>query len=276
MSLHQSHNPRIKACFERLSNEGSTGMVPFITAGDPSVEATVDVMHALVCGGADIIELGMPFSDPMADGPTIQQSSERALARGVHLGTVLEMVRNFRTTDATTPVVLMGYLNPIEWRGTEAFIAEAAQAGADGLLVVDLPFEEATHFEQACKANQVDMIALASPTTTNERMQQIAKHASGYVYYVSMTGVTGAGGLDVDSVKTRIGDIKQQINVPVAVGFGIKNAGTAAQFKGVADAVVVGSALVNTLHEAGTQSALDAAEAFLTPMSAALHQASSS
>lgn len=275
MSQHQSHNPRIQACFERLDAEGSTGMVPFITAGDPSVSATVGVMHALVRGGADIIELGMPFSDPMADGPTIQQSSERALARGVHLGTVLDMVRDFRSQDTTTPVVLMGYLNPIEWRGTEAFIAEAAEAGADGLLVVDLPFEEAETFERACQTHAVDMIALASPTTTDARMQQITKHASGYLYYVSMTGVTGAGGLDVDAVKQRIASIKQQINMPVAVGFGIKNADTAAQFKGVADAVVVGSALVSTLHGAGDEGASVAAEAFLTPMTAALHGASS-
>lgn len=273
MSQHQSHNPRIKACFERLNAQGSTGMVPFITAGDPSAEATVPVMHALVRGGADIIELGMPFSDPMADGPTIQQSSERALARGVHLGTVLDMVRDFRTKDTTTPVVLMGYLNPIEWRGADAFIAEAAQAGADGLLVVDLPFEEAETFEQACRTNHIDMIALASPTTTDERMTQIAAHTSGYLYYVSMTGVTGAGGLDVASVTQRIADIKQQINVPMAVGFGIKDAATAAQFRDVADAVVVGSALVNTVHQAGEQGGAEAAEAFLAPISGVLHGA---
>lgn len=263
---------RIDACFARLRASGRKALIPFITAGDPGLEATVPVMHALAAAGADVIELGVPFSDPMADGPTIQRSSERALARGAGLSYVLETVRAFRRDDATTPVVLMGYLNPVEIRGTGRFAEDAISAGVDGVLLVDLPPEEAEEtlaiFEQAGLA----LILLASPTTADARLDKLAAMARGYLYYVSFAGVTGASErLDSDAASARLRDLRSRSTVPVVAGFGIKDAASAAAMAKEADGVVVGSALVAALAEAGGPDAAAAvAKAFLEPLREAL------
>ena len=191
---------KIKACFAALAANNKKGLIPFITAGDPAPELTVPLMHALVEGGADIIELGVPFSDPMADGPVIQRASERALIKGVSLRDVLQFVREFRTQDQITPVVLMGYANPIERMGQDAFVAQAAEAGVDGVLVVDYPPEECEDFVSNMNQHGMDTIFLLAPTSTDERIAQVGKVASGYVYYVSLKGVTGSGSLDLDAV----------------------------------------------------------------------------
>ncbi|MCB1561450.1 MAG: tryptophan synthase subunit alpha [Xanthomonadales bacterium] len=253
-----------------LKSAGRTALVPFITAGDPAIEITVPVMHALVSAGADIIELGMPFSDPMADGPTIQQSSERALARGVGVTTVLRMVADFRQADAESPVVLMGYLNPVEIHGIEAFVREAAEAGVDGLLLVDSPPEESEELGVLLEASGLHQIQLASPTTSDERLRLLMDSSRGYLYYVSLSGVTGAGTLDHATVKSRIDTIHAIGDLPVAVGFGVKDAASAAAIGAVADGVVIGSALVSVLHDAGTGGAAKTAGDFLAPIRAAL------
>lgn len=266
---------RIDACFARLRASGRKALIPFVTAGDPGLEATVPVMHALAAAGADVIELGVPFSDPMADGPTIQRSSERALARGAGLTYVLDAVRDFRRDDTTTPVVLMGYLNPIEIRGTERFAHDAISAGVDGVLLVDLPPEEAEEtlaiFEQAGLA----LILLASPTTADARLDKLAAMARGYLYYVSFAGVTGASDrLDSDAASARLRDLRGRSSVPVVAGFGIKDAASAAAMAKEADGVVVGSALVAALAEAnGSDAAAAVAKAFLTPLRQALDSA---
>ena len=263
---------RIAQTFTQLSAQGRKGLIPFITAGDPYPEMTVDLMHALVKGGANVIELGVPFSDPMADGPTIQRSSERALARGAGLRSVLEAVRAFRGRDADTPVVLMGYLNPVEIRGVGRFAAEAADAGVDGLLLVDLPPEEATGFREALTAHGIDLILLASPTTTDERLRMLLADAQGYLYYVSFAGVTGASDrLDTRAASERLRRIRAGSAVPVVAGFGIRDAAGASAMAVDADGVVVGSALVTALE--GAESADEAAAragAFLAPLRAAL------
>ena len=263
---------RIDACFSHLRASGRKALIPFITAGDPGLGATVPVMHALAAAGADVIELGVPFSDPMADGPTIQRSSERALARGAGLTYVLETVRDFRRQDATTPVVLMGYLNPIEIRGTERFARDAIGAGVDGVLLVDLPPEEAEEtlaiFEQAGLA----LILLASPTTADARLDKLSAMARGYLYYVSFAGVTGASDrLDSDAASARLRDLRGRSSVPVVAGFGIRDAASAAAMAKEADGVVVGSALVAALAEAdGADAAAAVAKAFLEPLRKAL------
>jgi len=263
---------RIDACFSHLRASGRKALIPFITAGDPGLGATVPVMHALAAAGADVIELGVPFSDPMADGPTIQRSSERALARGAGLTYVLETVRDFRRQDATTPVVLMGYLNPIEIRGTERFARDAIGAGVDGVLLVDLPPEEAEEtlaiFEQAGLA----LILLASPTTADARLDKLSAMARGYLYYVSFAGVTGASDrLDSDAASARLRDLRGRSSVPVVAGFGIRDAASAAAMAKEADGVVVGSALVAALAEAdGADAAAAVATAFLEPLRKAL------
>ncbi|MDR8775443.1 Tryptophan synthase alpha chain [Burkholderia pseudomultivorans] len=218
---------RIQQTFAALAEQGRKGLIPFITAGDPDPAKTVEFMHALAAGGADVIELGVPFSDPMADGPVIQRSSERALARGVSLKSVLADVQRFRETDQKTPVVLMGYANPIERMGVDAFAAAAQAAGVDGVLVVDYPPEEAAAFAERMRAAQIDPIFLLAPTSTDERIAEVGKIASGYVYYVSLKGVTGAGNLDVSSIAGKIPAIKSRVPVPVGVGFGIRDAETA-------------------------------------------------
>ncbi|QSX78096.1 tryptophan synthase subunit alpha [Agrilutibacter solisilvae] len=241
---------RIDTRFARLKAQGRKALVPFFTAGDPSLEATVPVMHALAAAGADVIELGVPFSDPMADGPTIQRSSERALARGAGLGFVLDSVRAFRRDDADTPVVLMGYLNPIEIRGAQRFAREAVEAGVDGVLLVDLPPEEAGEFRQAFAEHGLALILLASPTTTDDRLDLLCGQASGYLYYVSFAGVTGADHLDTAAATGRLEAIRARSRVPVAAGFGIKDAASAKAMAAQADGVVVGSALVAALDGA--------------------------
>ena len=214
---------RIKNTFAALAAQGKKGLIPFITAGDPNPEQTVEFMHALAKGGADVIELGVPFSDPMADGPVIQRSSERALARGVTLKSVLADVKRFRETNDTTPVVLMGYANPIERMGAEAFAKAAKEAGVDGVLVVDYPPEEAVEFGKSMREAGIDPIFLLAPTSTDERVAAVGKIASGYVYYVSLKGVTGAANLDVSSIASKIPAIKSRVPLPVGVGFGIRD-----------------------------------------------------
>lgn len=235
---------RIEQTFARLRATGRTGLVPYITAGDPHPRHTVALMHALVEGGADVIELGVPFSDPMADGPVIQLACERALAHGTTLGKVLEMVAQFRRRDLQTPVVLMGYLNPIESMGLETFARRAHAAGVDGVLVVDLAVEEAPEFAPKLRAQGLDCIFLLAPTSPDARIKAIAGAGSGYLYYVSLKGVTGAASLDVGAVRQRVAAIRRHTALPVAVGFGVRDPQTAARVGQVADAVVVGSALV--------------------------------
>lgn len=240
---------RIETVLADLSAKNKSALIPYITAGDPQPSATVGFMHELVKQGADIIELGVPFSDPMADGPTIQLACERALEHGTSLTDVLAMVAEFRKGDANTPIVLMGYLNPVEAMSYEVFTAKAQEAGVDGVLLVDLPPEEAEEQLENFKKNNLDLIFLIAPTTTNERIEQIAKCASGYVYYVSVKGVTGSAALDVDDVKQNLDRIKARVDVPVGVGFGIKDGETAAQIGAIADGVIVGSAIVNKIAE---------------------------
>jgi tryptophan synthase alpha chain len=259
---------RIDTRFAQLKANQRKALIPFITAGDPSLEATVPVMHALAEAGADVIELGVPFSDPMADGPTIQRSSERALARGAGLSYVFDCVRGFRERDAATPVVLMGYLNPVEIRGAERFAREAVDAGVDGVLLVDLPPEEATEFRSAFATHGLALILLASPTTSDERMALLTDQAAGYLYYVSFAGVTGADRLDTTAATGRLQAIRARCRVPVAAGFGIKDAASAVAMAREADGVVVGSALVSTLDGAADPAAR--ARDFLLPLRQAL------
>lgn len=240
---------RLQQKFADLKAAGRKALIPFITAGDPRPEITVPLMHALVAAGADVIELGVPFSDPMADGPVIQRASERALEHHVSLRNVLEMVRTFREQDAGTPVVLMGYLNPVEAMGYAAFAAAAADAGVDGLLTVDIPPEEAGELLAALKPAAIDPIFLLSPTTADGRIATICRAASGFVYYVSVKGVTGAAHLDMDGVRAQVERIRVHTGLPVGVGFGIKDAASARAVAQVADAVIVGSALVRRIEE---------------------------
>ena len=239
---------RIAGTFARLRADGRRALVPFVTAGDPDPSVTVPLMHALVRAGADIVELGVPFSDPMADGPVIQRASERALARGMTLERVLTMVSEFRRDDGDTPVVLMGYLNPFEIAGYGMFAEAASEAGVDGVLTVDLPPEEADGFRDALREQDLDLIFLLAPTSDEDRIARICRQASGFVYYVSLKGVTGAGGLDVADVESRVRRIKAHTDLPVGVGFGIRDADAAARIAGVSDAVVVGSALITRIE----------------------------
>lgn len=265
---------RIDARFAALRQSGRTGLVPFFTAGDPALDATVPVMHALVAAGADLIELGVPFSDPMADGPVIQQSSERALARGVGLARVLADVAAFRERDSDTPVVLMGYLNPVEIFGLERFAEAAARAGVDGALLVDCPPEEAEAMRAVLEPAGLHLIALAAPTSDEARLAQLIEGSSGYLYYVSFAGVTGASRLDAGAVEARVAALRQRGKLPVAVGFGVKDADTARAIGRFADAVVIGSALVERLSGAdGAAQAAERAGAFLAPIRAALDEA---
>jgi len=246
---------RIKSTFERLAGEGRKALIPFITAGDPDAALTLPLMHTLVEAGADVIELGVPFSDPMADGPTIQRASERALAKGMSLRKVLELVVAFRATDGNTPVVLMGYANPIEAMGLEKFAGAAAAAGVDGVLVVDYPPEEAISFGATMKAQGMDPIFLLAPTSTTARIEQVAAVASGYVYYVSLAGVTGAGNLNIEAVAERLPLIREKTGLPVGVGFGIRDASTAARIARIADAVVVGSRIIEEIEKSTAETA---------------------
>lgn len=263
---------RIDQRFAELRADGRTALVPFVTAGDPlpDVAAGVAVMHALARAGADLIELGMPFSDPMADGPVIQRANERALAHGIGLAHVLEMARAFRREDARTPLVLMGYLNPIEIHGFDRFADEAAAAGVDGLLLVDAPLDDAD-LVASLAARGLHPIRLVAPTTRPARAQALAARAAGFLYFVSITGVTGAARADAGAVAAQVEALRGMARVPVAVGFGIRDADSALAIAGCADAVVIGSALVEHLH--GSRDATEAAaraQAFLAPIRAAL------
>ena len=240
---------RLQASFEALKAVNKTALIPFITAGDPHPSVTVNLMHDMVQAGASVLELGIPFSDPMAEGPVIQLACERALKHNVSLADVLEMVKEFRSKDTNTPIVLMGYTNPVEVMGYEKFATTAASAGVDGLILVDLPPEEGAELISALKVNKIDMIFLLAPTSTDERIQLICDQASGFVYYVSLKGVTGSANLDVESVVSKVNQIRSHTSIPVGVGFGIRDAESAAQVAAVADAVVVGSAIVNRVAE---------------------------
>jgi len=240
---------RIQAVFERLQTQGRKALIPFITAGDPDPALTVPLLRTLVRAGADIIELGVPFSDPMADGPTIQRASERALAKGVSLRQVFELVRDFRTADQETPIVLMGYANPIEAMGVEAFAVAAGDVGVDGVLVVDYPPEEGIDFAHTLRRHGLAPIFLLAPTSSAARITQVGALAGGYIYYVSLKGVTGSAALDVAAVAARIPDIRARTGVPVGVGFGIRDAATAAAVAKIADAVVVGSRIIEEIEQ---------------------------
>ncbi|MEM5427095.1 tryptophan synthase subunit alpha [Cupriavidus oxalaticus] len=261
---------RIQKTFAALAAQQKKGLIPFITAGDPEPGLTVALMQALVAGGADVIELGVPFSDPMADGPVIQRASERALAQGVSLTQVLQWVREFRQTNAETPVVLMGYANPIERMGEEAFAKAASAAGVDGVLVVDYPPEECESFAGLMRDKGMDPIFLLAPTSTDARIEAVAKVASGYLYYVSLKGVTGSASIDLDSVASRLPLIKQHANLPVGVGFGIRDAQTARAIGSVSDAVVIGSRLVQLLEDTPREQAVAALQAFIAEIRQAL------
>ena len=240
---------RIAATFERLHAAHRSALVPFVTAGDPHPSMTVRVMHAMVKAGADVIELGVPFSDPMADGPVIQRSSERALKHGVRLRDVLGMVRDFRASDLKTPVVLMGYANPIERMGLATFVVEAVQSGVDGVLIVDYPPEESEAWLEAIEGHGIDPIFLLSPTSTDARIERVADAAKGYIYYVSLKGVTGATNIDTRDVEAMLARIRKHTKVPVGVGFGIRDGATAGRVARVADAVVVGSRIVQEMAD---------------------------
>ncbi|MES2295912.1 MAG: tryptophan synthase subunit alpha [Pseudomonadota bacterium] len=261
---------RIPFTFAALAGQRKTALVTFITAGDPGPELTVPLMHALVAGGANVLELGVPFSDPMAEGPVIQRACERALAHGVGMRDVLGYVREFRKTDQRTPVVLMGYANPIERMGQDAFIAALREADADGAIVVDYPPEECEAFAANMRAAGLDLIFLLAPTSTIERIGQVAKVGGGFSYYVSLKGVTGAGNIDTEDVARRIATIRQQVKLPIGVGFGIRDAATARQVAQVADAVVIGSRIIEELERAGPQHAVGAVRDFVATIRAAL------
>jgi tryptophan synthase alpha chain len=261
---------RIHAKFQELRSKGRKALIPFITAGDPHPGQTLPLMQALVAGGADIIELGVPFSDPMADGPTIQRASERALAYGVSLRVVLGMVHEFRKTDNTTPVVLMGYANPVEAYGTEAFARDAHDAGVDGALIVDYPPEECADFAGLLRAHGLDPIFLLAPTSVESRFADVAKLGSGYIYYVSLKGVTGSAAIDLDEVARRIPAIREKVGLPVGVGFGIRDAESASRIARVADAVVIGSKIIETIEQSPVGEAPARVTAFLSEVRRAM------
>lgn len=261
---------RIQHTFDALKKQGKKALIPFITAGYPDVGSTVSLMHALVRGGADMIELGVPFSDPMADGPVIQRASEAALKNGVGLRDVLGFVQAFRRDDPDTPVVLMGYANPVERMGMEPFVREAGRAGVDGVLIVDYPPEECEDFAALMQANGMDAIFLLAPTSTEARMARVGKLASGYVYYVSLNGVTGSASLNTEEVALAIPRIKQHVHVPVGVGFGIRDAQTARAIGQFADGVIIGSRLIQVLEKAGKNQAEKELEGFVSGIRQAL------
>jgi tryptophan synthase alpha chain len=263
---------RIDATFARLRAARRAALIPFVTAGDPGPRQTVPVMHALVRGGADVIELGVPFSDPMADGPVIQRSSERALKHGVGLRDVLASVAEFRRTDAATPVVLMGYANPIERMGLTAFVAGARESGVDGVLIIDYPPEESADWLAALEGSGIDPIFLLSPTSSDARIELVSRVARGYIYYVSLKGVTGAANIDTRDVETMIQRIRARSAVPVGVGFGIRDGATARRVARIADAVVIGSRIVQEMNDAPND-AVARAEAVLREFRGAMDAA---
>jgi tryptophan synthase alpha chain len=261
---------RIDATFADLRAAGRAGLIPYVTVGDPTLALTLPIMHALVAAGADVIELGVPFSDPMADGPVIQRASERALAQHVGLKDVLATVASFRTTDTVTPIVLMGYANPIEAMGVTAFADRARSSGVDGVLVVDYPPEEAREFAALLDARAIAPIFLLSPTTPDSRIAAVAKIARGYVYYVSLKGVTGAGHLDTSEVARKLDEIRRHVSLPVGVGFGIRDATSAQALAAHADAVVIGSRIIQEIERGAPESAAERAGAWLAAIRSAL------
>jgi tryptophan synthase alpha chain len=261
---------RIDATFAKLGAAGRTALIPSVTAGDPSPAAMPGILDALVAAGADVIELGVPFSDPMADGPVIQRASERALAQGVGLADVLALVKDFRARDAVTPIVLMGYANPIEAMGESAFAARARDAGVDGVLVVDYPPEEAREFSALLRSTGLAPIFLLSPTTPEARIEAVAALARGYVYYVSLKGVTGAGHLDTGEVARKLAEIRRHVRLPIGVGFGIRDAASARAIAAHADAVVIGSRVIQEIEQAPPGEAAQRASAFLAGIRQAL------
>jgi tryptophan synthase alpha chain len=265
---------RIEATLIALKAQGRKALIPYVMAGFPFADITPDLMHGMVAAGADIIELGVPFSDPSADGPVIQKAGEKALAFGIGTRQVLEMVQAFRTRDTQTPVVLMGYANPVErydlLRGKDAFIRDASAAGVDGVLIVDYPPEECVDFAAKLRAHQMDLIFLLAPTSTEERMAQVDRVASGYVYYVSLKGVTGAGTLDTGAVEAMLPRIRQHVSLPVGVGFGIRDAVTAKAVGRVADAVVIGSRIIQLIEPEPYDNVVATASAFLHEIRLAL------
>lgn len=263
---------RIQSTLSALAANKKKGLIPFITAGDPAPDLTVPLMHALVAGGADILELGVPFSDPMAEGPVIQRACERALKFNVSMHDVLGFVSEFRKTNTTTPVVLMGYANPIERMGQTAFILAAKAAGVDGTIVVDYPPEECEEFAATLKANDMDPIFLLAPTSTEERIQQVAKFGSGFSYYVSLKGVTGAANIDIAEVSQRIAAIRKHVKLPIGVGFGIRDAATAKAVAAVSDAVVIGSRIIQELENTPREQAVEAVQTFIAGIRKALDE----
>lgn len=261
---------RIAATFAALKAAHKTALITFITAGDPGPEMTVPLMHAMVAGGVDIIELGVPFSDPMAEGPVIQRACERALKFGIGLRDVLDYVRAFRATNSHTPVVIMGYANPIERIGQQAFIDETKEAGGDGAIVVDYPPEECEDFAAAMRAADLDLIFLLAPTSTEERIAQVGRTGGGFSYYVSLKGVTGAGHIDTDEVAERIAAIRRHVQLPIGVGFGIRDAATAKTLAQVADAVVIGSRIIQEIENTPKEGAAEAVRAFVAGIRSAL------
>ena len=273
---------RITATLAALKAQGRKALIPFVTAGYPYADVTPELMHAMVAGGADVIELGVPFSDPSADGPVIQKAGDKALAFGIGLPQILAMVAEFRKTNSITPVVLMGYANPVERYDQKhaasfpkaapggPFVRDAAAAGVDGVLIVDYPPEECEAFAADLRAHQMDLIFLLAPTSTDSRMAQVARVASGYVYYVSLKGVTGSGALDTDAVEAMLPRIRQHISVPVGVGFGIRDAATARTISRVADAVVIGSRIIQLLEDKPRDQVAATAQAFLAEIREAM------
>jgi len=260
----------ISSTFARLRNEKRKALIPFVTAGDPDLAATVPLMHVLAAAGADVIELGVPFSDPMADGPTIQRSSERALRNGTSLKHVLGFAAEFRKTNTHTPVVLMGYANPIEAMGCEPFAKAASAAGVDGVLVVDYPPEESVALATLLVAHDIDPIFLIAPPSTDLRIAQIAKLARGYVYYVSLRGVTGAANLNLDEIEKKIVHLRASVKIPIGVGFGIRDGGTARAVANIADAVVIGSRLVEEVERSPRDRMLDNVSVLVKDIRAAI------
>jgi tryptophan synthase alpha chain len=261
---------RIQGRFESLARDRRKALIPYITAGDPHPSLTVPLMRALVESGADILELGVPFSDPMADGPVVQRAGERALKHGVGLVDVLRLVSEFRKADAATPIVLMGYANPLEAMGIEKFIAAAKAADIDGVIVVDYPPEECEAFAAAAKREGIDPVFLLAPTSTDKRIEQVARVGSGYLYYVSLRGVTGAAHLDVSELAAKISRIRAATRLPIGVGFGIRDAESARRVAQSADAVVIGSRIIQEIEAAGPDDAVSRVKAFLKPIRKAL------
>ncbi len=279
MSSYESNSmSRIETTFQALAAQGRKALIPFVTAGYPYADITPELMHGMVAGGADVIELGVPFSDPSADGPVIQKAGDKALAFGIGLVQVLAMVAEFRKTDSATPVVLMGYANPVERYDqkhakagvSSAFVQDASNAGVDGVLIVDYPPEECEAFAAELRAHHMDLIFLLAPTSTEARMQQVARVASGYVYYVSLKGVTGSGALDTDAVEAMLPRIRAHIHIPLGVGFGIRDAATAKIIGNVADAVVIGSKIIQLLETQPRDKVSATAQQFLQEIRNAL------